>query len=184
MELLKYIEEENTVKVVEYLSAYDDEEMDIIDDLLSILIKCSNTEILIVLLKFIDNTGYFDDYEPVDGEPLIDCIDKNNFERLQIMMDHLYKNQGLFDPCPLQYAISRGELEAVKILEKGGVVMVCGDGGHSEFFEAIASGNLEIVKYYCEEVMERHGGFDLEDKEWSKIALEYGHEHIIEYICK
>lgn len=63
----------------------------------------------------------------------------------------------MVDLCHLFHAINKNKLEAVKLLEKNGVVMVYGDGdgGEAEFSEAVRCGLLEIVKYYCEKVAKR-----------------------------
>lgn len=188
MEILKYIKEENVEQVENLLNQLkcgdEEDEEDIVFALLSILCEISNPVILTSVLHFINSSGYLDDYDPINGEPLVDCINRNDIERLQIMVDNLYHHKELFDPCPLCYAIKRGNLKAVKLLEQNGVVMVCGDGGKAEFIEAIYHGHLEIVKYYCEEVVHRRGGFDPKDNKWVKRAIEAGHSHIVEYLAK
>lgn len=183
MEIITYIKNENVEKVIDYLEENEEVDFDIVDDMLSSLTECSNKIILVNVLQFVDKIGYLEDMEPVDGSSLINCIDRNDFEKLQILVENLYNNQGLFDPCPLVHAIQKGKLEAVKLLEKNGFIMVSGDGGENEFTEAIHLGHLDIIKYYCEEVAERRGGFKPTDEEWIQLALKQGHEDVAEYLA-
>ena len=189
MEILKHIEKEDVDQVLDCLDTlntrFEEEEeidMDLVDDLLESLTQCSNKKILINVLQFVEKIGYLDDREPIDGSSLIECINEDEFEKLTIMVDNLYKNQGLFDPCPLHHAITVGDLQVVKLLEKNGFVMVSGDGGECEFTEAIYSGYMEIVKYYCEEVAEKRGGFDPKENKWVQRALTEGHKDVADYL--
>ena len=155
----------------------NDPSFSIIESFLNFSYMIKYEDLLQRIGSLIHDSEYFD--EPINGSVLITCIETNDHNQLELLSKYIFRNASNFDPCPIFHCTTNDYLSSLKILHNNGIIT---ENVEDEFYNAITSGSLSVVQYYCDDFPRRLRDYDDTDKKWIKLTIQKGSNDIIDFL--